>query len=410
MEKLSQVSQFSIENENAVDLDKVYSNLKEKGNFKDEIDKKYADIIYFLYNSSLFNSKNLSLIDVVKYLDKIIIKDLSFKYYIETSADKSKINFVTDCKVQDKVDKFNFKKFFEENGIEYEKISRYVLSDIEKIDFALNCYHAFSSLRIRKKTIERKKQKKKLINSESLDYKVINLVLEQLEKQKSAIEDDLKVEKYINLWINNSNLYKTRGLISKLESFLNSLILQNQIGYKQKDIADKRIEFVKEYKKTNKKFTKSDIKVIEKELIEIEDKYSKNITDGYSEPIFVSNFLDLLREIRVSVEDIADFDVKSELESYINFLKNRFSKSSKMLTKTDMTCLNLIFAYIDNDAELQELKGSKVKNVSTAKSKKRQSLLLQLCLPSSFSILQTKLLDLDYPKRQKRILARWIFC
>lgn len=371
MEKLSQVSQFSIENENAVDLDKVYSNLKEKANFKDEIDKKYADIIYFLYNSSLFNSKNLSLIDVVKYLDKIIIKDLSFKYYIETSADKSKINFVTDCKVRDKVDRFDFKKFFKENDIEYEKISRYVLTDIEKIDFAFNSFRAFNDLESRKKTLERKQQKKKLTNSESLDYKVINLVFEQLEKQKNSIEDDLKIGKYINLWINNTNIYKTRGLISKLESFLNSLIIQNQIGYKQKDIADRRIEFIKEYKKTNKKFTKSNIKVVEKELIELEDKYSKNVTDGYSEPIFVSNFLDLLNEIRVSIEDITDFDIKNELEGYIYFLKNRFSKSSKMLTKTDMTCLNLIFAYIDNDFDLQELKGGKVKNVSTEKSKRK---------------------------------------
>lgn len=371
MENLSQISQYSIENKNAVDLDKIYTNFKEKNCFKDEIQERYANIIYFLYNNSEFNSKKLSLLDVVKYLDRIILKDLSFKYYIETSTDKSKINFITDYKIADEKDKFDFKSYFEENGVNYKDISKYLLTEIEKINFSYNNTQVFNNLEIRKKTIERKKQKKKLTNLEKLDYKVITLIFNQLEKEKGSIDQELNVYTYIDKWINNINVYKTKQAIIQLESFLNSLILQNEIGYKQKDISDKRIEFIKEYKKLNKKFRKCDVKLIEKELIDIEDKYSKNITDGYSEPIFVSNFLDLLNEIRVSIEDITDFDIKNELEGYIYFLNNRFSKSSKMLTKTDMTCLNIIFAYIDKDVELQELKGSKVKNVSTEKSKRK---------------------------------------
>lgn len=371
MENLSQISQYSIENKNAVDLDKIYTNFKEKDCFKDEIQERYANIIYFLYNNSEFNSKKLSLLDVVKYLDRIILKDLSFKYYIETSTDKSKINFITDYKIADNKDKFDFKTYFEENGVNYKDISKYLLTEIEKINFSYNNTQVFNNLEIRKKTIERKKQKKKLTNLEKLDYKVITLIFDQSEKEKESIDEELNVYTYIDKWINNINVYKTKQVIIKLESFLNSLILQNEIGYKQKDISDKRIEFIKEYKKLNKKFRKYDVKSIEKELIDIEDKYSKNITDGYSEPIFVSNFLDLLNEIRVSIEDITDFDIKNELEGYIYFLNNRFSKSSKMLTKTDMTCLNIIFAYIDNNVELQELKGGKVKNVSTEKSKRK---------------------------------------
>ena len=246
-----------------------------------------------------------------------------------------------------------------------------LLTEIEKINFSYNNTQVFNNLEIRKKTIERKKQKKKLTNLEKLDYKVITLVFNQLEKEKESIDEELNVYTYIEKWINNVNVYKTKQAIIQLESFLNSLILQNEIGYKQKDISDKRIEFIKEYKKLNKKFRKCDVKSIEKELIDIEDKYSKNITDGYSEPIFVSNFLDLLNEIRVSIEDITDFDIKNELEGYIYFLNNRFSKSSKMLTKTDMTCLNIIFAYIDNEIELQELKAGKTKNVNVEKSKKK---------------------------------------
>ena len=227
MENLSQISQYSIENKNAVDLDKIYTNFKEKNCFKDEIQERYANIIYFLYNNSEFNSKKLSLLDVVKYLDRIILKDLSFKYYIETSTDKSKINFITDYKIADEKDKFDFKSYFEENGVNYKDISKYLLTEIEKINFSYNNTQVFNNLEIRKKTIERKKQKKKLTNLEKLDYKVITLIFNQLEKEKESIDKELNVYTYIDKWINNINIYKTKQAIIQLENFLNSLILQN---------------------------------------------------------------------------------------------------------------------------------------------------------------------------------------
>ncbi|MBR4261947.1 MAG: hypothetical protein IKQ35_01100 [Bacilli bacterium] len=178
-----------------------------------------------------------------QFIKKNQIEELQNDFSKESFDNKTKIYVVLGADKLNKVSANKILKFLEEPS-----------SDIIALFITNNKYAVIDTIKSRCINISLKKQEKKVLNEDSFEYKIINII--ETKKNKSLYllyellnNDEITRDDIRNIFINISQIYLDLiNITNNIETFFYDLSCLNQIRYdNNKELLVKKVDVINKY-------------------------------------------------------------------------------------------------------------------------------------------------------------------